>query len=224
MLKSILKKATTKALRLSLREVVYESRKSLLHSKGLWRSKQYRSQTELRLHLGCGPKVKEGWVNIDLNKKANLTLDLREALPFSSDSCAILYCEHFLEHVDYPEPAMSLCTEVHRILQRGGIFSIGVPDSERALRAYCAPENASFFEVSKKWHASWCTTRMEHINYHFRQDTQHRFCYDFETLKYVLEKAGFGMIQRRAFDPLLDSAERESSTLYVNAVKLAAQD
>lgn len=177
MLKSILKKVTTKALRSSLREVVYESRITFRHCEGLWRSSQSQSQTDLRLHSGCGSKLKARWVNIDVNKRADLTLDLREApLPFSSESCARVYCEHFLEHVDYPEPTMSLCKEVYRILKPGGIFSIGVPDTEWPLRAYFNASHASFFQFAKeKWHAPWCTTKMEHINYHFRQDTQHRF-------------------------------------------------
>jgi len=64
--------------------------------------------------------------------------------------------------------------------------------------------------------------KMEHINYHFRQDTQHRFVYDFETLKYALGRAGFSQIERRGFDPLLDSQDRERGTLYVIAVKPAA--
>ena len=81
MLKSILKKVTTKALRSSLREVVYESRITFRHCKGLWRSRQYQSQMDLRLRLGCGSKLKARWVNIDVNKRAVLTLDLREALP-----------------------------------------------------------------------------------------------------------------------------------------------
>ena len=161
MLKSILKKVTTKALRSSLREVACESRITFRHRKGLWRSRQYQSQIDLRLHLGCGAKLKAGWVNIDVNKRADLTLDLRKALlPFSSESCAIVYCEDFLEHVDYPEPTMSLSKEVYRILKPGGIFSIGVPDTEWPLRAFFNASHASSFQFAKdKWHASWCTTK-----------------------------------------------------------------
>ena len=33
------------------------------------------------------------------------------------------------------------------------------------------------------WHPAWCTTRLEHINFHFRQGGEHKFAYDFETLK-----------------------------------------
>jgi hypothetical protein len=40
--------------------------------------------------------------------------------------------------------------------------------------------------AKRLWHPAWCQTRLEHLNYHFRQDTQHRFAYDYETLERVL--------------------------------------
>ena len=89
-------------------------------------------------------------MNIDVNKRADLTLDLCEALlPFSSESCAIVSCEHVLEHVGYREPTMSLCKDAYRILKPGGIFSIGVPDTEWRLRAYFNASHA-FFPVCKR--------------------------------------------------------------------------
>jgi hypothetical protein len=60
---------------------------------------------------------------------------------------------------------------------------------------------------------------MEHINYNFRQDGEHRFCYDFETLKALLERCGFINVRRREFDPALDSKEREIGSLYVECAK-----
>jgi hypothetical protein len=38
-------------------------------------------------------------------------------------------------------------------------------------------------------------------------------------LERILKKAGFGKIVKRDFDPSLDSIDRKSGTLYVNAVK-----
>ena len=57
------------------------------------------------------------------------------------------------------------------------------------------------------------------INYHFRQDGEHRFAYDHETLHHVLAEAGFRDIRRRAFDATLDTENRKIGTLYVDAEK-----
>ncbi len=63
------------------------------------------------------------------------------------------------------------------------------------------------------------TTRLEHINYHFRQGTEHRFAYDFETAEKVLRTAGFVEVRERAYDPSLDSKHREVGSLFMSAQK-----
>jgi SAM-dependent methyltransferase len=93
----------------------------------------------MKLNIGCGPNRKKGWDNIDLLPDVDLSLDMREAMPFSENSATIIYSEHFFEHLDYPEPAKRFLKECHRILRPGGIFSVGVPDTEWPLLAYVGP-------------------------------------------------------------------------------------
>ena len=150
----------------------------------------------------------------------DFSLDMREPMPFSDNSVAIVYSEHFFEHLDYPGPAERFLKECRRILKPGGTFSIGVPDTQSALEAYVGPDNKGYFTLAKaKWHPGWCQTRLEHINYHFRQGTEHRFAYDFETLNHVLTKTGFTNIRERIFDADLDHESRKDGTLYVAATK-----
>ena len=62
-----------------------------------------------RLHLACGDHGKTGWINVDLfGPGADLRLDLREPLPFSSNTITEIYTEHFFEHLDYPNVLDSL--------------------------------------------------------------------------------------------------------------------
>ena len=42
---------------------------------------------------------------------------------------------------------------------------------------------------------------MHQINYVFRQGGEHKYAYDAETLKEVLERDGFTNVSRRSFDP-----------------------
>ena len=220
MLRPIMRRVTTKGLRSSLVAVLSESRICLLHYKGVLKARRFRNCTDLRLQLGCGRKIKEGWLNVDLNGHADLCLDLRESLPFLSNSCTLIYSEHFLEHLNYPTEVMFLLEESYRILKPGGIFSVGVPDTEWPLRAYFDQEYTEYFRIAKeRWHPKWCETRMDHINYHFRQGKEHCFAYDFETLKHVLTKAGFVEVRIRDYDPELDSEDRKLGSLYVDCRK-----
>jgi predicted SAM-dependent methyltransferase len=106
-------------------------------------------------------------------------------------------------------------------LKPGGTFSVGVPDAQWALEAYVGPDDKGFFTLCKtKWYRpAWCQTRLEHINYQFRQDTEHRFAYDFDTLHHVLAETGFTNIRERTFDADLDDESRKDGTLYVAATK-----
>ena len=191
------------------------------HLVGLRQAKKYIDLKGLRLHLGCGSNIKTGWVNIDLDENADLTLDLREPLTISDNSCSIVYSEHFLEHLDYPEKANMLLRECFRILEPNGIVSIGVPDTEWPMLEYSGLRNDGYFEIAKeKWHPK-CETEIEHVNHHFRGGTKtlHRFAYDFKTLKHILELNGFVEIVRRSFGRHLDLKHRELGTLYVSAHK-----
>lgn len=194
----------------------------LIHAGGVARARRLADRTDLKLQLGCGTRIKPGWVNIDLRASADIRLDLFRPLPFAANSVEIIYSEHFLEHIDYPGPAMKLLAECLRVLKPGGCFSVGVPDTEWPLLEYAGVRKDGYFQTAKeRWHPSWCETELEHINFHFRQGREHRFAYDFVTLEKALQRTGFVDIQRREFDPQLDTEARCLGTLYVDAYKKA---
>lgn len=210
----------TSGLKKALFNLSTEIRIWLRHRKGLYQARRYTLSTPGKLHLGCGPNYKPGWLNVDLLHRADLKLDLRENLPFPDNGFSIIYTEHFFEHIDYPGPAGKFLCECHRVLMPGGVIRIGVPDTEWPLQEYCKLRDDGYFVSAKKlWHPQWCDTEMEHINYHFRQDGEHRFAYDYVTLKKVLLSAGFGDVVRVEYDPQIDTESRRTGTLYVNAVK-----
>jgi hypothetical protein len=62
---------------------------------------------------------------------------------------------------------------------------------------------------------------MEHINYHFRQNGKHRFAYDEETARKILESVGFYPVARRVYQPGLDSERRRIGSLFIAATKPA---
>jgi len=230
MLKLLIKTFSTKGLRFSLRNVVTEFKINMFHQRGVRRTKIFRNRKDLKLHFGCGSNIKDGYVNIDLNNKADLSLDLRERLPFLTDSCSMIYSEHFLEHIGYPDDAMFFLRECYRILRPGGTFSVGVPDTEWPIRAYAGdPYYEDWFKyVKENAYPKWITTKMECVNHSFRQGDEHKFAYDFETLKNALEVAGFSEVNRRSINPSLDSYqsrysldsdESKCTTLYVDANK-----
>ncbi len=199
----------------SARELVYRKR----HIQGVFKSRRYRGLRGLRLHLGCGHNLKSGWVNVDLNPAADLTLDVRERLPFDDESFSMIYSEHFYEHFAYPDAITHLLSECFRILEPGGIHLFAVPDGERVLRHYVTRAYDDHAEAQLRFNPAWCKTQMDHVNYCLRQNGEHQWYYDEETMRMLLESIGFVKIRRRDFDPALDQEYRRVGTMYIECSK-----
>lgn len=231
MLKQVLKNNMRDGLHSALRTVRDEFTIGIIHSRGVRQAKSLRNRNELKLNFGCGQKIKPGFINIDLCRDADLRLDLREPMPFLTNSCAMVHSEHFLEHLAYPRHAMRFMAECLRVLRPGGVFRVGVPDSEWPIRAYARDQHyVEWFDYVRREYpnSAWTDTDMECVNWSFRQDEEHKFGYDFETLKYSLSKVGFVDIKRVEFDPMFDDEDSRFSldtdpskctTLYVTAAK-----
>jgi SAM-dependent methyltransferase len=96
----------------------------------------YRRASDLSIQMGCGLRMKPGWINIDLVEGSDFRLDLRRRFPFSTGSSTLIYAEHFLEHLDYPDRAGVFLQECRRVLRKGGKLSLALPDISTVLRAY----------------------------------------------------------------------------------------
>jgi len=129
-----------------------------------------------------------------------------------------IYSEHTFEHFEFDQEVPHFLAESLRVLRNGGIFDVGVPDSEWPLRGYGNPDH-DYWPFAPTCHPNTCETQLDHINYHFRQGEQHKYAWDEETLRRSLQRSGFVSIVRRDFDPSLDSHSRKTGTLYMRAIK-----
>jgi len=156
---------------------------------------------QLKIQLGCGDKLLDGWINIDMRiNKQVLTMRLPRGLRyFNTGSVNFIYTSHFLEHMCYPAEAKELLTECHRILAPGGTIRIVVPDIKKIIAAY-AQNDQAFFEIQEKMHPDWCTTKLEHLIYTLQLDGHHKYAYDFETLGKLLHQVGFQKVIESTFN------------------------
>jgi SAM-dependent methyltransferase len=81
--------------------------------------------TNIKLNLGASQTYIPGFINIDISKNADISLDLgKDRLPFESNSVDVVFSHHTLEHI----PDYLFCIgEIHRVLKHGGHFLLGVP-------------------------------------------------------------------------------------------------
>jgi predicted SAM-dependent methyltransferase len=218
-LKDYVRSRTTYALRHAIRELGTEGRLFFRHLSAVRKAPQLLRGQPLRLNLGCGPNNRPGWLNIDLfDSAADLQLDLRRRWPFPDCSVEHIYSEHAFEHFEFYQEVPHFLSESQRVLEDGGVFDVGVPDTEWPLQGYGNPDH-DYWSFAPTCHPKSCKTQLDHLNYHFRQDEQHKYAWDEETLTRSLKESGFVSIMRRPFEAALDSEARRIGTLYLRAIK-----
>jgi len=188
-----------------------------------WALNPYRNQCELKLNVGCGRNVKAGWINVDLYNSPEIFFwDIRYRWPFADGSASLILAEHVFEHLTYPKETSRFLRECKRCLFPNGTLRISVPDAGKYLYLYASGSWDGIIEArpltpdhTDRWLRITYRTRMEFINAVFRQNGQHQYAYDIETLLLVLTEAGFDATPSSCGP--LDRLERAGDSLYVNA-------
>jgi predicted SAM-dependent methyltransferase len=181
------------------------------------RAQSVFSRDPLLLHPGCQKVRKEGWVNIDLaGFPVELRWNLLRTLPLEAERADAVFHEHLLEHFALRD-GLWLAREWFRVLKKGGVLRIGVPDAASYLRSYV--DDPTFLHEQRPESPTKLLAVQELFYWQ-----NHRTMYDFETMRLLLTAAGFEHVERSAFgesrlDPSPDSPHREPETLYVEAVK-----
>lgn len=162
------------------------------------------TSNEPKLHIGCGPFIKEGWLNVDINPhKGAEFLDASADFPFPDESFHFVFSEHLLEHLDY-FGGKNLITESYRVLKRGGVLRLAIPNLDFLIQLYLHPEkriSKRYIEWSVMHYSSWLHDDFVKqqipasvIVNHYMHAWGHKMVYDKELLTSMLKRAGFEKI------------------------------
>lgn len=173
----------------------------------------------VKINLGCGLRVATGWINIDgsfnaliaslpnwthrlayrlsgshnyysieeycgiLKENYFIHHDLSISLPLKANSADFIYSSHFFEHL-FKDDAASLLKSCARALRPGGTIRISIPDLAYAVSLYGLGLRDEMLD-----------------DYFFVEGkgsylARHKYMYDYESIKNVLEQTGFSNIRR----------------------------
>ncbi len=202
--------------------------RSHLEGKGNWEKqrKHLGSSAFECIQIGGGQHYLQDFLNIDIFPPADLIYDVRQGLPLPDNCCTFLFCEHLLEHIDYPVSIEKFLSECFRVLKKGGRFVIGVPDGELVLKNYCKNDQLFKEEIIKRWYgrrkiSNYINSYIDLVNYHFRDMDDdkiynpHLWAYDYKNLYSLLKKARFSNIKKWSFNKLIANPKRKWGSLYV---------
>lgn len=91
----------------------------------------------MKLHLGCGSKILDGYINIDVRPLpgVHVVSSIDNLSMFSDEAVNVIYCCHVLEHLSR-HTVQSALKEWYRVLKPGGIVRISVPNFEAIVQHY----------------------------------------------------------------------------------------
>lgn len=199
-----------------------------------------------KINLGCGPIGRDDWINFDWGILAfihsfpfieklfykmgfipagyktkwpkNLKLyDCRRKLPFVFDSIDFIYASHFLEHLKKFE-AERVLKECFRVLKKGGVLRIIVPDLKKILSRYIEKDSKFFLDsvgpeerqklgglaiadlLNMMFYPEFYRVKFYGISRLAALFIRpHKWMYDFESLSRLLKGFGFKAIEEREF-------------------------
>jgi predicted SAM-dependent methyltransferase len=206
-----------------------------------------------KLNLGCGPSGINGWTNYDygvlpllskfpqvrhlicnlglLPKNYDVTwpeielVDIKNKFPANDNSIDYIYCSQVLEHFNEYE-SKDILKESHRVLKKGGIIRVSVPDIAAMLKLY--EKNKDPRETNITW---WGYEKdippaniIAKLSKFFIRD--HQWHYDKNSMKKLLKNCGFKKVTVKSFRkgnvPDLAKVELEIHrlhSLYIEAEK-----
>lgn len=194
-----------------------------------------------KLHLGCGKRKIEGWLNVDL-AGSDYDIDLCDLpLPFADKSFELVASQHVVEHLDAVEELIPALRDLRRCCKDQAQIWISCPDLETICNSYVsdkgktlrgfwqnmahlyAPNQPDMIVCQKRFDVHKMPVQFM-VNLYMHQFSQHRNLYDYEIMKWILEKAGFTNVERKKEAEFLKVcpkfAERkdDAESLYVRCV------
>jgi predicted SAM-dependent methyltransferase len=175
------------------------------------------------LDLGCGPNTDPSYCNVDYLYKPGVDVcwDVTKGLPLPDEYAAGIFTEHMLEHIPF-EAALGVLKECRRVLRRGGVLRIVMPDGNLYLREYAKGSRSKIPYAEDDEKNFPFVTPMISVNRIFREHG-HLFIWDVQTLTEALKLSGFSNIQEQRFQNgrdarlLRDTPSRQIESLYVEA-------
>lgn len=144
---------------------------------------------KIQLHLGCWKRNIPGFIHIEQADFPHIDYKTSiDKIPmFADESVDLIYCSHAFEYFDRQEAKLVL-KEWWRVLKKGGLLRLAVPDFSALLKVY--EKTGDLDKILGPLYG-----RME-IFTPSPKIIYHKTIYDFISLKKLLEDNGFSQVAR----------------------------
>ena len=159
-----------------------------------------------KLHLGCGSRLVEGWLNVDVCQ-SDFDVDFAKTpLPWQDGSFDCVVSQQVIEHLDVHFELIPLLKDIHRMMKKPGEIWLCCPDMEKVCKDYLESKGEVLYRDALKRGGTVLPDGMpfqQYINDIFYQDGGHKNLFDFGLLSWTLGQAGFQDCKRVEEEDLL---------------------
>jgi predicted SAM-dependent methyltransferase len=167
----------------------------------------------LRLNLGSGAEVLDGFTNVDLyDETADVRADICE-LPFDDNSVDEIVALQVIEHVPY-QKSEQMFSEMYRVLKPECFALVETPDIEVVCRKILEDglEDKWIYNLVGQYYRPWDKDRYE--DWENNAASIHRNPWTFERLQRVCEPLGFKCVRVKSETQYAGFDENMSVRLY----------
>jgi predicted SAM-dependent methyltransferase len=174
---------------------VLSLRQSKSRTPGLIQDYLRKHSQEPKLQIGCQSHPFDGWLNVDIEPKADgiAFMDATERFPLPDNTFSYVYSEHMIEHISLAQ-GLFMLKECYRIMKPGAAIRLVTPNLKFLVDFYTESKNETqqaYQEFSKKYFKSPSVYNDAVVMNNFFRDWGHQFIYDEKTLHAVLKESGF---------------------------------
>jgi len=167
----------------------------------------------VKLHLGCGNKYLSGYIHIDCNDLPHLDhITTIDNLPMFEDGSVdeIYSCGafHYFDRIE----AVKVLKEWRRVLKKNGDLRISLGDFEKIVQVYFESDKVLESRgILGPLFGRWPIVDSDGVERCIYQKT----CYDFKSLKKILEENGFKDVKKYNWKSFLPEGYDDYSRAYI---------
>ena len=153
----------------------------------------------MKLNLGCGDNLLDGYINVDkYDKAADVQADITD-LPFEDNSVDKVVAYQVIEHVPY-NLNDKLFAEIYRVLKPGGTAILETPDID-VVALKILQEGLTdqwVYNLVGEYYRPWDKDRYDDWEHH--AGSIHRNPFNFALIERYASNAGFKSVTKREPD------------------------
>jgi SAM-dependent methyltransferase len=182
----------------------------------------------LKLEIG-GLEQRPGWLVTNVNALTRHFLDATKRWPLDAGSVSHVYSDNVIEHLSL-DATRQLLAEAHRCLQPGGVIRLITPDVRAHVEMYLSGDPALGGAAARHYRDIGLVVEhpIDVLRIPIAEFGHHQgYVFDFETLRFELERAEFtsvvrtdtGSSEHEAFAGLDQRTSEGGAQLAVEAVR-----